>query len=110
MSVATLEAMAAGLPIVATRTGGTPELIEEGINGLTFDWADVDSLTGHLARLARDPELGRRMGAASRAHAGRFTWDAAAARYMGLFEKLMPSAPAGAPARLDQKLVVKTLW
>jgi phosphatidyl-myo-inositol dimannoside synthase len=110
MSVATLEAMGAGLPIVATRTGGTPDLIEEGVNGFTFDWADVDALTGHLAMLARYRELGQRMGAASLARAGRFTWDAAAARYMELFEKLMPSAPTGAPARLDQKLVVKTLW
>jgi glycosyltransferase involved in cell wall biosynthesis len=85
MSVATLEALAAGLPVVVTRTGGTAELVEEGVNGLTFDWADVDALTLHLRRLAVDRSLVRRMGAASRARAATFTWEAAAARYLELF-------------------------
>ena len=99
MSVATLEAMGAGLPIVASRTGGTPELIEEGVNGFTFDWADVDSLAGYLAMLAHYRELVRRMGAASPHRAGRFGWDAVAARYMSLFENLIPAARAGAASR-----------
>jgi glycosyltransferase involved in cell wall biosynthesis len=88
MSVAILEAMAAGLPVVVTRTGGTTELIEEGVNGLTFDWADVDALTAHLARLATERVLARRMGAASRAKAAGFSWDAAAGRFLEMFAGL----------------------
>lgn len=88
MSVATLEAMAAGLPVVVTRTGGAAELVAEGETGLTFDWADVAALAGHLRRLAEDRELAQRMGAAGRRRAGRFSWDAAAARYLELFEQL----------------------
>jgi phosphatidylinositol alpha-1,6-mannosyltransferase len=107
MSVATLEAMAAGLPIVATRTGGTPELIEEGVNGFTFDWADVDTLTGYLATLAQYRDLARRMGAASRARAAHFTWDTVAARYMDLFGRLIVATPAGAASRLGENLAVK---
>ncbi|MFN8570043.1 MAG: glycosyltransferase family 4 protein [Kouleothrix sp.] len=74
MSVATLEALAAGLPVVVTRTGGTAELVEERVNGLTFDWGDLDALTAHLARLAADRALARRMGAAARRRAEQFSW------------------------------------
>jgi len=88
MSVATLEAMASGLPVVTTRTGGTVELVQEGANGFTFDWADVKSLTTYLHRLAGDREMLRRMGAASRQRAGMFSWENAARQYRDLFEKL----------------------
>ncbi len=94
MSVATLEAMAAGLPTVVTRTGGTAELIREGVTGLTFDWADVDALTTHLALLARDRELVRRMGIAARAQALNFSWHTAADTYLGIFERMAQQASA----------------
>jgi glycosyltransferase involved in cell wall biosynthesis len=88
MSVATLEALAAGLPAVVSRTGGTAELVEEGVNGLTFEWADVDRLTAHLKLLAGDRALARRMGAASRKRAAGFSWDAAAEHYLEMFEQI----------------------
>ncbi|MFP4441269.1 MAG: glycosyltransferase family 4 protein [Chloroflexaceae bacterium] len=88
MSVATLEAMAAGLPVVVTRTGGTDDLVEADVNGLTFDWADVDTLTAHLQCLATDRDRVGRMGAASRERAMRFTWDAAAEQYLALFDQM----------------------
>jgi glycosyltransferase involved in cell wall biosynthesis len=91
MSVATLEAMAAGLPIINTRTGGTAELVEDGINGFAFDWSDIDTLTAHLARLANDRGLARRMGAASRRRAERFSWEAPAQRYLDMFAELAPT-------------------
>lgn len=96
MSVATLEALAAGLPVVVSRTGGTAELVVEGINGLTFDWADIGTLTAHLRRLAHDRELAQRMGTAAREHAANFTWEAAANRYLTLFARLV-RGPASAP-------------
>ena len=87
MSVATLEAMAAGLPVIVTRTGGTLELVEEGGTGLTFDWADIETLTAHIRRLVTDRALIRQMGMASRTRAARFAWETAAARYVKLFEQ-----------------------
>jgi phosphatidyl-myo-inositol dimannoside synthase len=89
MSVATLEAMAAGLTVIITRTGGTAELVEEGVNGLTFEWADVNALTAHLKRFARDRALARAMGAASRQRAAMFSWDTAAQTYLELLHELM---------------------
>jgi phosphatidyl-myo-inositol dimannoside synthase len=88
MAIAALEAMAAGLPVVLTRTGGTDELVEDGVNGLTFDWADVDTLTAHLRRLATDRALARRMGAASRTRAMQFSWDVLARRYLDVFSQM----------------------
>jgi phosphatidylinositol alpha-1,6-mannosyltransferase len=91
MSVATLEALAAGLPVVVTRTGGTAELVDEGVNGLTFNWADVESMVAHLRHLAADRGLARRMGAASRAHAEHFSWESAARQYLDIFAEITRS-------------------
>jgi glycosyltransferase involved in cell wall biosynthesis len=88
MSVATLEALAAGLPVVVTRTGGTAELVDDRSNGFTFDWADVDALVKHLRVLASDRDLARRMGAASRQRAAQFSWAAAAGRYLEIFAQI----------------------
>jgi glycosyltransferase involved in cell wall biosynthesis len=85
MSLAVLEAMAAGLPVVVTRTGGTTELVEEGVNGFVFDWADVDTLTNYLHVLAADHSLLRNMGAASRSRAKGFSWEIIANRFLRLF-------------------------
>lgn len=91
MSVATLEAMAAGLPVVVTRTGGTDELVAAGENGLIFDWGDVDRLVEHLRCLAADRALVQQMGRASRARARQFSWEAAAQRYLELFGQFVVS-------------------
>jgi glycosyltransferase involved in cell wall biosynthesis len=96
MAIAALEGMAAGLPVVLTRTGGTRDLVEEGVNGLTFDWADVDTLAAHLRRLATDRALVRRMGTASRARAMHFSWDVIAERFLDMFLVSLASAPIGA--------------
>jgi glycosyltransferase involved in cell wall biosynthesis len=93
MSVALLEAMASGLAVVVTPTGGTPELVESQGNGFIFDWADVDCLTGHLRCLAKDRSLVRSMGQASRSRAGDFSWDQAALRYIDLLQQLTSIAP-----------------
>ncbi|HET7197356.1 MAG TPA: glycosyltransferase [Burkholderiales bacterium] len=61
-----LEAMAAGLPIVSTRAGGIPEAVADGVEGFLVEPGDVAALAERLARLANDPALARRMGAAAR--------------------------------------------
>jgi phosphatidyl-myo-inositol dimannoside synthase len=97
LSLAALEALAAGLPLVLSRTGGTEDLVAPGVNGLTFNWGDVDTLVEHLRRLAQDRALVRRMGSASRTRAARFGWEAITDQYMALFERLaqMPVASGG---------------
>jgi len=88
MSVATLEAMASGLPVVVSRTGGTTELIEEGVNGLTFNWADLDGLTNHLRTLEKNRFLVKRMGVAARLKAEQFSWEMTASCYYKILEQM----------------------
>src|SRR5687767_2853703 len=107
MSVALLEAMASGLAVLVTPTGGTPELVSSGINGLIFDWADIGCLTAHLRRLAADRALVRRMGEASRRRAREFSWDAAAQRYIEIFRQLTcVSSLQGSQISLEAKHTV----
>ena len=56
-----MEAMAAGLPIVATKVGGIPYLIKDGINGLLVSSGNSDELTGAIKKLIDNPELAKKM-------------------------------------------------
>ena len=57
-----LEAMASGLPVVATRHGGIPEAVQEGIDGILVPERDEPALSGALLKLATQPDLWREMG------------------------------------------------
>jgi glycosyltransferase involved in cell wall biosynthesis len=84
MSIALLEAMASGLPVVVTDTGGTLELVQQGTNGFVVSWADVSALTTVLARLVQDGQTRHQYGIESRRTAIRFAWSAAAKEYVEL--------------------------
>jgi glycosyltransferase involved in cell wall biosynthesis len=66
MPLVVLEAWAAGLPVVASRVGGLPEMIQHGQNGLLFDTGNQPALLAAFDRLLADKELARKMG-----HAGQ---------------------------------------
>jgi glycosyltransferase involved in cell wall biosynthesis len=78
--VAFVEALHHGLPIVATRIGAVPDLVESGRNGFLVDVGDVDGLAARLEQLLGDPALRRQMGAAGWQRARRYTWSAVADR------------------------------
>jgi len=61
---AILEAMAAGLPVIATRVGGIPFIVQDGVTGLLIEPDDVSGLAGALRTLFRQPEKARQMGTA----------------------------------------------
>ena len=74
LGLGTIEAMAAGLPVVSTTAGGTPEVVEDAVTGVLVPPGKAAQLTEALLRLAKDPALRRRMGEAGRARAlERFT-------------------------------------
>ncbi|MEM9480304.1 MAG: glycosyltransferase [Verrucomicrobiota bacterium] len=62
-----LEAMATGLPVLATQHGGIPEAVESGVTGLLGAERDVDALLDGMRRLANDEDLWRKMGNAASA-------------------------------------------
>ena len=77
-----LEAMAAGLPIVAARAGAAPEVAPEGEVSLLVEPSDDDDLLAALRRLAGDPDLRRRLGARGADRWSAFDWSAVAADFL----------------------------
>jgi glycosyltransferase involved in cell wall biosynthesis len=67
MPVSILEAMAAGKPVVATRVGAIPEIIEDGVNGFLVPPGDVGGLADRIAMLLGDAALRRELGRNNRA-------------------------------------------
>lgn len=79
-----LEYMAAGLPVLASRTGQIPSLVEDRHSGLLYPAEDAAALACGLANLADDPETRRRMGRAGRAAVlRRHTWEGVVASTLG---------------------------
>lgn len=86
--LAVIEAMAAGLPVVATAAGGVPELVVDGLTALLAPVGDMDTFSNQLARLGRDARLRELMGQAGRLRSAEFGVDAMASAYASLFERL----------------------
>ena len=86
------EAMAAAKPVVASRTGGIPEIVVDGESGLLVPPGDSATLASALARLIRNPDEVRKMGSAGRRRVGElFTLDRMAREYTELYESLLAS-------------------
>jgi glycosyltransferase involved in cell wall biosynthesis len=66
LGVAIMEAMAMQMPVVVTRAGGVPELVDDGIDGILVDAESAPALAEGLTRIARDPELATRLAIAGR--------------------------------------------
>jgi glycosyltransferase involved in cell wall biosynthesis len=85
-----LEAMATGLPVVATAVGGIPDLIEQGVNGYLVPPGDERELTRRLVWLATHPGAGLRVGEAGRALAlERYSLDRMVEGYDSLYERVV---------------------
>jgi glycosyltransferase involved in cell wall biosynthesis len=96
-----LEAMATGLPIVATRVGGNPELVEDGVTGCLVRRREPSAMAGAIREYLEDPAAMRRHGEAARRKVERsFGLDAMVSAYLRVYdavsaERLRP-APNGA--------------
>lgn len=93
LPLAIIEAMMAGLPVLATGVGGVPELVEDGVTGLLVPPRDPEALAWALARLLSDPPVRRRMGAAGREKAVReFRLDRMLEETSRLYKELLGTA------------------
>jgi glycosyltransferase involved in cell wall biosynthesis len=88
MANAMLEALAMGLPLVATNIGGTKELIEEGVNGLIVETQSEDDLVSKILQLKNDPELKEKMSRISRERALKISWQDVASAYHEAYQEV----------------------
>jgi glycosyltransferase involved in cell wall biosynthesis len=96
LGVVLIEALAHGRPAVASAVGGIVDIVRDGETGLLVPPGDPDALAAALSRLARDPELSRRLGEGGRAHvAARFAWPAITDQLVGLYRRVISTRSAG---------------
>ncbi|MCL4782714.1 MAG: glycosyltransferase [Bryobacterales bacterium] len=89
--LAVMEAMAAGLPVVATAVGGVPGLVEDGVTGVLVPPEQTEKLAEAIAAVALDEARRRALGDAGKTRAERFGMGAMVDAYAGLFEELAGS-------------------
>jgi glycogen(starch) synthase len=73
-----IEAMAAGLPVIPSRVGGIPALVDHDVNGLLVPPGDPAALAAAISRVLTEPGTAARLAAAARQTAQRYTWPALA--------------------------------
>lgn len=93
LPISLLEAMQAGLPCVATRVGGVPGMVSDGVEGLLVDPADPEALAAALERVLLDTDLAGGMGVRARdlVHS-RYDVAAATAAYASVYDELVRSS------------------
>lgn len=87
-----LDALEFGLPIVATRVGGIPEIVEDGGNGILIEYGDLEGMKTALLRLAADPQLRLRISRANLEKAKAFSPERMAQSYLTLYEQMTSGA------------------
>lgn len=101
MPISLLEAMAAGLPVVASNVTGSREAVVDGVSGLLVPAGSHADLAAALVRVAGDPQFAARLGAAARERvAARYGVDAMVAATAAVYEDLVASGPHGSARAL----------
>jgi L-malate glycosyltransferase len=91
--LAALEAMACGVPVVASNIGGLPELIDDRVNGFLCELGDVDAMTDRARALVTDPELHTKMSQAAHDRAEDFNIDRIVPMYEAYYERICRGEP-----------------
>lgn len=93
LGLVVLEAMASGTPVIASRIGGLPEIVADGVTGYLVDPGDERAITDRLRLLLDNPQTAARMGRAARERVlAELTWDHCAARCLTEYESLVNDA------------------
>ena len=87
--LAALEAMACGAPVVASRAGGLPEVVDDGVNGILEPVGSVEAMSRRAVELLRDPARYRAMREAAIAKAQEFSADRIVPAYEALYQEVM---------------------
>jgi glycosyltransferase involved in cell wall biosynthesis len=88
-----LEAMACEVPVIATRVGGIPEVVQDGVDGFLYDVGDVNSMADGCLSILKNPELRQGLGRAARDHATKeFCASKIVLRYEELYRRTIDEA------------------
>jgi N-acetyl-alpha-D-glucosaminyl L-malate synthase BshA len=99
--LAALEAMACGSPVVASRAGGLPEVIDDGVNGILEPVGSVEAMGRRAVELLRDPQRSAAMREAAIAKAREFSSDRIVPMYEQVYEEVLRGHPA--MSRADER-------
>jgi glycosyltransferase involved in cell wall biosynthesis len=87
--MAIIEAMACQIPVIGTKVGGIPEIIENGKTGLLIESGDVSALTKALLELLSNEDLRMKMGKIGRERAESFSWDTIVTNLLSLYKDMI---------------------
>jgi glycosyltransferase involved in cell wall biosynthesis len=94
-----VEAMCMGIPPVVTDTGGSHEIVEDGVSGFVVPGGDVSALAQAIVRVLKDPDLARSLGREARRSAERdLSAEVSASRVMDIYDSVLNSGPIGRPS------------
>jgi glycosyltransferase involved in cell wall biosynthesis len=93
-----LEAMAAGCPVVAARSGGIPDIVTDGVNGYLFDPADEQGAIAATVRLLEQKQERETLRQNARAEAERWSWAAATRQLQNYYRAVVMSQPMSTAA------------
>jgi glycosyltransferase involved in cell wall biosynthesis len=100
LGVALLDAMSYGIPAIASRVGGIPDIIEDGVSGLLVPPADPQALAEAIERVARDPAFARRLADAGRERLRtHFSWDVITAKWETVYRTVSAGLPSASSSR-----------
>ena len=89
-----LEAWAQGKAIIASRVGGVPDMVDNGQNGILYEWGDVDELASSISRVLDSPGLAAKIGEAGRSTANaRYRWSSVAERIEAMYSEVLAEKP-----------------
>jgi glycosyltransferase involved in cell wall biosynthesis len=91
MPLSLLEAFASGLPVVATRTGGVPAMMRDGVHGLLVRDDDDEAVASQVIRLLEQPADARALAAAARETCVAYEWPLVSARWLAVYQSVRPA-------------------
>ncbi|HEY3219386.1 MAG TPA: glycosyltransferase family 4 protein [Gemmatimonadales bacterium] len=100
LGVALLDAMSYGIPVIGSRVGGIPDIIEDGVSGLLVPPADAQALANAIERVARDPAYAQRLADGGRERLRtHFSWDVITATWEALYRTVSAGLPSPSSKR-----------
>jgi L-malate glycosyltransferase len=86
--LSSLEAMASGVPVISTNTGGIPEVNQQGFSGFLSNVGDVDDMANNAIKLLKDPAMLKQFGAQAKQRAAMFSEQAILPMYEEMYARL----------------------